>query len=395
MEKGRRRGGIEPEAGADDDGADEEYDPHDGVLGGGMRGDVVFYGNSKDDGDPAPPETVTEETQAIIDLPPPPTPRPTTSTPGGASSLTPDRIRATRTECNSIINLLEEYYFGKDQAYEMLVKSFIDPWDFNDDASEEEGGDGDDDVDDDPSFGKYHRANKLVDTMARALADDDRKRFVIGGMGSSVMAGHDNCRYDNYGNQMKRLWGPAWEAAGMEFDFLNAGIGGGCGDSHANQHFCVGQLFPPDDVDIVHYEWTYFEHGGAEVVHEDLIRWSQLLGRRPPVHIFNTGTMNNAPMHVGSDTVRYPPDGELTMHYARQGFNAFYLKTAFVNGGHDYEAEKNREEDPFDRFSPGFVGDGYHNTTRYGETEEDFARKNSLGVVMRNWVRKFSDAQVS
>jgi hypothetical protein len=36
------------------------------------------------------------------------------------------------------------------------------------------------------------------------------------------------------------------------------------------------------------------------------------------------------------------------------------------------------------------VGDGYHNTTRYGELEDDEGRKNSLGVVMRNWVSTFT-----
>lgn len=155
----------------------------------------------------------------------------------------------------------------------------------------------------------------------------------------------------------------------------NAGIGGGCGDSHKNQHMCVNQNISPN-VDIVVYEWSYFEHGSAHVEHENLIRWTQMQPKQPPVHIFNTGSVPDGP---GS------PDHELARVYSKYGFNAFYMRTGFDNGGHDYDSEKNAKDNPFDRFSWGFVGDGYHNITRYGEKEDDEARKNSLGVVMRNW----------
>ena len=33
------------------------------------------------------------------------------------------------------------------------------------------------------------------------------------------MAGHDNCHYDSYGDQLVRLWRPVWEAAGMDLVF--------------------------------------------------------------------------------------------------------------------------------------------------------------------------------
>ena len=36
------------------------------------------------------------------------------------------------------------------------------------------------------------RAAKLVDTMVRALVDTGRTEFVDGGIGSSIMMGHDN-----------------------------------------------------------------------------------------------------------------------------------------------------------------------------------------------------------
>jgi len=79
---------------------------------------------------------------------------------------------------------------------------------------------------------------------------------------------------------------------------------------------------------------------------------------------------------------------ELINHYAIYGYNLLGLRIALVRGDHDYESEKNREVDPFDRFGWGYVGDGYHDTTRYGEQAEE-VRKKSLGVVMRNWVSIF------
>ena len=165
----------------------------------------------------------------------------------------------------------------------------------------------------------------------------------------------------------------------MDFAFQNAGEGGGCGDSHENQHFCVAQNVSPD-VDIVHYSWTYFEGGRASWVHEDLVRWAQMLPKQPVVHIFNTGVSPK-------DDNQYR---QLTSYYAKYGLNHFFMRSGFENGGHDYASERDRETDPFDRFGRGFVGDGYHNTTRYGELEDDEGRKNSLGVVMRNWVSTFT-----
>jgi hypothetical protein len=97
------------------------------------------------------------------------------------------------------------------------------------------------------------------------------------------------------------------------------------------------------------------------------------LPKQPPLHQLNLGTTSG----TGS---------QLATHYAKYGHNCLYMRTAFDNGGHDYVSEQNRPVDPFDRFGWGYVGDGYHNTTRYGELETDDVRKNSLGVVMRNWV---------
>ena len=99
-----------------------------------------------------------------------------------------------------------------------------------------------------------------------------------------------------------------------------------------------------------------------------------MLPKQPPVHIFNTGTLE------GGDDVK------LAEYYGSYGFNAFYMKTGFLLGGYDYESEKNDPDNPLDRFAWSQRGDGYHETTRYGELEEE-DRRNSLGTVMRNWVR--------
>ena len=61
----------------------------------------------------------------------------------------------------------------------------------------------------------------------------------------------------------------------------------------------------------------------------------------------------------------------------------FVYKQDYTLGGYDYDTEL---EAGINRFGWKHQGDGYHNTTRYGENELDEARKASLGVVYRNWV---------
>jgi hypothetical protein len=284
----------------------------------------------------------------------------TTTSTKSPMKFTMSQLTAMRTECHKLIDLLDNYYFGKHQAIQMLMAPYIDPWNF--DHLEEKG-----DTEKQPSPTNL-RANKLVDTMLRALVTDSQTSFLMGGIGSSVMAGHDNCHYDSYESQMERTFGPVWKAANMEFTFQNAGEGGGCGDSYENQIYCVRQNVSPN-IDILHYEWTYFEHGGAYAEHESLLRWVQMLPKQPPLHIFNTGTNE-----------KNGQDVKLVQYYAQFGFNAFYMKSGLYNGGYDYDTE--RKEQDIDRFSWGYIGDGYHNTTRYGEMEVDDARRDSLGTVV-------------
>ena len=68
----------------------------------------------------------------------------------------------------------------------------------------------------------------MVDTMVRAIADETQKSFIIGAIGSSVTAGHDNCNYDSYERQLERNWGAVWVPFGMKLDVQNAGETGGC-----------------------------------------------------------------------------------------------------------------------------------------------------------------------
>ena len=86
----------------------------------------------------------------------------------------------------------------------------------------------------------------LAEKMARAVVW--KEKFIVGAIGSSVTAGHDNCAYDSYENQLERTMAKVWEAAGVEWEVRNAGEGGGCGDSFRNQIFCTRQMVGDDVV---------------------------------------------------------------------------------------------------------------------------------------------------
>eukprot|EP00986_Skeletonema_menzelii_P005482 scaffold2011_cov142-Skeletonema_menzelii.AAC.5 len=131
------------------------------------------------------------------------------------TSFTLEQVQNTRKAALTLITMLQEYYGGK---------------------------------------GNTGMVDKIVDTMARALVTNDQKEFIIGTIGSSVAAGHDNCNYDSYERQMERTFGPVWEAAGMKLTCQNAGEGGGCGDDFANQVFCIQQNVSPK-IDIAHCEY--------------------------------------------------------------------------------------------------------------------------------------------
>mgnify|MGYP006137192041 CR=1 FL=1 len=202
----------------------------------------------------------------------------------------------------------------------------------------------------------------LADKFARAIIWHDP--FVVGAIGSSVTAGHDNCAYDSYEQQLQRTMAPIADSLGFGFEVRNAGQGGGCGDTYKNQIWCIGNLVG-DDVDTTHYSWTYFENAGdKEEFHEMFIRWSLMMDKSPIPLIINTG----------EGTHLTAPIDTLLRKYGAYGFNKLYMQRGLKLHVPSYPGQKWAR-----------VGDGVHMTTRYGELITDTVRRDSLGVEFRNW----------
>lgn len=248
--------------------------------------------------------------------------------------------------------------------------------------------------------GEAHRKGIefLAHKAARALVWRDR--FVVGAMGSSVTAGHDNCHSDSYEAQLERLMAPVWAAGGAELEVRNAGQGGGCGDSYANQVPCMRQILG-DDVDEIHYCWTYFEnpsHRSSMIAmyHEAFVRWGLLMERSPAALILEADSgieptldgkqacepikdvleyarcrrtllRNQSGPECGTES-----DAELLKAYGPLGANVLCMTNGLVKRGYRGKVWQ-------------AVGDTLHNTTREGEQQENKERRQSLGVVWRNW----------
>lgn len=202
----------------------------------------------------------------------------------------------------------------------------------------------------------------MAEKMARALVWGDA--FIVGAMGSSVTAGHDNCNYDSYERQLERLMQPVWAAAKVDFVVRNAGEGGSCGDSYKNQKYCIRNMLG-DDIDHAHWSWTYFENGEVGTHHEAWLRWALMMPHSPGGLFFNTGGEN------GDCTQASIKSTQLAEAYGKFGLNGVCLQAGISQHGY-----------PGKVWSA--VGDGLHNTTRYGEAEEA-ERRDSLGVMFRNW----------
>jgi hypothetical protein len=203
--------------------------------------------------------------------------------------------------------------------------------------------------------------NRLSDKFARAIVW--KEPFVVGTIGSSVTAGHDNCAFDSYQNQLQRTIQPILSILGSGIEVRNAGQGGNCGDSHENQIWCLRTLVG-DDVDTVHYSWTYFEHSDSQKYHEMFTRWTLLMEKTPVPLILNTG--EGASVNVGNN--------RLLREYASLGYNELFMQRGLRAHVPNYPGKV-----------WGRVGDGLHNTTRYGAVLDDLERRNSLGVEFRNW----------
>jgi hypothetical protein len=110
---------------------------------------------------------------------------------------------------------------------------------------------------------------------------------------------------------------------------------------------------------------------------EQLIRWAQQMPKRPMVHHLVARGKANTCEGDSEENVM------LDQTYAPYGYNAFCIQTGLYFGGYDYDADIAND---INRFGWQGHGDGYHNTTRYGEQlPDDDPRKQSLGVVYRNW----------
>jgi len=203
---------------------------------------------------------------------------------------------------------------------------------------------------------------RTSDVIARALVHGETIK--LGYIGSSVMCGHDNCYYDSFPAQLERLLNRTFAAAGSGVESRNACQGGTCGDSYENQIFCMQHMIG-SDVDFVHYEWTYFEQNEPEQYHELATRFALNLPKSPPMFIFNCDTTPWAGNKRTNDL--------LAEAYAKYGANGASLVGGLMASG-VYKGKVWAA-----------VGDGMHDTTRYGASETQQARKESLGVVFRNW----------
>jgi hypothetical protein len=214
----------------------------------------------------------------------------------------------------------------------------------------------------------------LADKFARAIVH--KRPFVVGVIGSSVAAGHDNCHYDAYESQMEHSLQPVLSTVGVDFQVRNAGQTGWCGNDMFNQIFCLNHMVGAD-VDVTHYTWTYFEQPNQEpklsAAHEAFVRWS-LLMPRAPAPLFLHAVLKKDDWNMESE--RY-----IHRNYSNFGVNSIAM---FAGPGHDNAKWGN-------------IGDGAHNTTRYGAAKKGpgfnielgqkgwKVRQTSLGVTARNW----------
>ena len=144
------------------------------------------------------------------------------------------------------------------------------------------------------------------------------KSYVIGVLGSSVAAGHDNCNFDSYERQLERTFQPVMAKAGAEFTVRNAGQGGGCGDDYKNQVWCLRHTLG-EDIDEGHFVWTYFGETG---MHEELyMRWLLRLPHRPALTL----------LHAREKQPACNP--ALLQDYGKFGFNGLSLWSPYQRAG--------------------------------------------------------------
>jgi hypothetical protein len=202
----------------------------------------------------------------------------------------------------------------------------------------------------------------LVNKMARAL---DKKKFVVGAIGSSVTAGHDNCHVDAYPSQLKALVSPVFEQAGVNFEARNGGIGGACGDSFVDQTHCLEEIVG-DDVDVTHWSWDYFLPDDP-VSQEHFIRISLSMPNQP------------MPMLLTLARHHYPSHEEFAKLYADLGYHSMGASLGTPPEVPEMDADQS--------FKWKYVGDGHnHRMSRLADKfPQGHCRRNSTGELWRNW----------
>ncbi|MBT4519666.1 MAG: hypothetical protein HOC23_06650 [Halieaceae bacterium] len=203
----------------------------------------------------------------------------------------------------------------------------------------------------------------LASKFARAVVWQDP--LVIGTIGSSVVAGFDNCRYDCYQQQLQRTLGPVLATAGSRLEVRNSGQGGTCGDSFDNQIWCQSTLVG-SDIDIAHYSWTYFESGQANkavIAHEMFYRWSLMMDHAPSPQLIYANDCGKL----------QPREQTLVNAYAVFGADILCMTRGLAELG-------------YQRREWGEMGDPLHSTSREGAARgTSELRRDSLAVMYRNW----------
>jgi len=203
----------------------------------------------------------------------------------------------------------------------------------------------------------------LVNKMGRSLLHS--KKFVVGAIGSSVTAGHDNCNLDSYSSQLYHLLAPLFKQAGVDFQTRNGGVGGACGDYFVDQVYCLEHILG-SDIDVTHYSWDYFPHDQNNAFHEDFIRLSLSMQNQPMPMILTLGK-NFTESHES-----------LYNTYSRFGYHAMAATASNPPG---VPTKESPQKDKW-----GFLGDGKHEWTRLADGfPAGSCRRKSTGILWRNW----------
>eukprot|EP01065_Artemidia_motanka_P039162 TRINITY_DN48015_c0_g1_i1.p1 TRINITY_DN48015_c0_g1~~TRINITY_DN48015_c0_g1_i1.p1 ORF type:complete len:627 (+),score=231.62 TRINITY_DN48015_c0_g1_i1:39-1919(+) len=222
------------------------------------------------------------------------------------------------------------------------------------------------------------------DKFARALVHG--RKFVVGVFGDSVAAAHDNCNYDSYQQQLERTLAPLWESTGMSLHVRNAGQGGGCSDAQQNQIWCLRHMLG-DDVDAIQISHTFTDLGLSQTGHpsraptpsllawrETLVRWSLMQDNRPAVTQIFVGNPAGGALVRREMCKEVAGTDSFWSQYSPFGFNSLCMVVGVKAAGYKYQG------------TSGMIGDGLHNTTRYGlDLPVGSERRQSLGVMFRNW----------